>query len=200
MEKAAREDKLVLLDFTGSDWCGWCQALVADTFSKREFMDYARKNLVLVEVDFPMHKEQPAALKKANKALKKKYGVEGYPTVVIMKADGTVLWKQPGYQPGGANAMIAILNRINPNARPVTPIAPAAAAAPPVAAQKPAPPAPKPPELPTVQAILFSSSHPSVVLNGIPYQEGESVKGMKILKIARNKVIVEWNGETMELH
>jgi type II secretory pathway component PulC len=61
-------------------------------------------------------------------------------------------------------------------------------------------PAPKPPDLPTIQAILFSSSHPSVVLNGIPYQEGETVRGMKILKIARDKVIVQRNGQTMELH
>lgn len=79
MDQAKRENKLLLLDFTGSDWCGWCKKLDADTFSKPEFTDYAGKNLVLVVVDFPAHKPQPAALKGANKALKEKYRREGLP-------------------------------------------------------------------------------------------------------------------------
>ena len=107
--QAKKENKLILLDFTGSDWCGWCKKLDAETFSKSEFTDYARKNLVLVEVDFPAQKQQSAELKAANMALQKKYNVNGYPTLVVLKPDGTVVWKQEGYLAGGPAAMIAKL-------------------------------------------------------------------------------------------
>ncbi|HZF00735.1 MAG TPA: thioredoxin family protein [Methylomirabilota bacterium] len=69
--QAKIENKLVLLDFTGSDWCGWCKKLDAETFSKSEFADYAVKNLVLVQLDYPNKKPQSDDLKKANAALQK---------------------------------------------------------------------------------------------------------------------------------
>lgn len=108
--KAEKEKKLVLLDFTGSDWCGWCKKLDAETFTKPAFADYASKNLVLVEVDFPKSKVLSEDQKAANKALKEKYDVSGFPTLVVMKADGTVVWKQVGYMKGGPEAMIAKLD------------------------------------------------------------------------------------------
>src|SRR6266481_1993267 len=74
--QAKKENKLVMLDFTGSDWCGWCKKLDAEVFSKPEFASYAKKNLVLVEVDFPRGKQQSAELKKANQALQDKYKIE----------------------------------------------------------------------------------------------------------------------------
>jgi len=107
---AKKENKLILMDFTGSDWCGWCKKLDAETFSKPEFADYAGKNLVLVEVDFPAKKQQSDEVKKANKALQEKYDVNGYPTLILLKPDGTMLWKQPGYLAGGPSAMIATLD------------------------------------------------------------------------------------------
>jgi protein disulfide-isomerase len=73
--QAKAEKKMVMLDFTGSDWCGWCIKLHNEVFSKPEFADYAKKNLVLVEVDFPRKKQQPEALKEANDALQKKYRI-----------------------------------------------------------------------------------------------------------------------------
>jgi thioredoxin-related protein len=106
--KAEKEKKLLLLDFTGSDWCGWCKKLDSETFSKSEFADYAKKNLVLVTVDFPTPKvPQSDELKLANKDLAKKFEVSGYPTLVVMKPDGTVVWKQVGYLEGGPAALIA---------------------------------------------------------------------------------------------
>src|SRR5256885_17104543 len=72
-EQAKAEKKLVMLDFTGSDWCGWCIKLHKEVFSQPEFSDYAKKNLVLVEVDFPRSKPQSEAQKKANQALQAKY-------------------------------------------------------------------------------------------------------------------------------
>jgi thioredoxin-related protein len=110
MAQAKKEHKLVLLDFTGSDWCGWCKKLDAETFSKPEFTDYAKKNVVLVEVDFPAQKQQSSDLKAANKALQQKYHVDGYPTLVVLKPDGMVACQQTGYLAGGPSAMIAKLD------------------------------------------------------------------------------------------
>jgi len=108
--QAKKESKLVLLNFTGSDWCSWCKKLDAEVFTKAEFGDYAKKNLVLVEVDFPNQKKLPADLVKANSALKDKYKITGYPTLIVLKPDGTVVWTQVGYMEGGPKAVIAKLD------------------------------------------------------------------------------------------
>lgn len=109
--KAKTENKLVMLDFTGSDWCGWCIKLNKEVFSKPEFAEYAGKNLVLVEVDFPRGKKQSEELKKANKALQEKYKIEGYPTIVVLDSEGKKLGEL-GYQPGGPKAFIAELDKL----------------------------------------------------------------------------------------
>ena len=53
--QAKKENKLVLMNFTGSDWCGWCKKLQKEVFSTKEFEQYAKDNVVLVEIDFPDH-------------------------------------------------------------------------------------------------------------------------------------------------
>src|ERR1017187_4807538 len=58
LARAKAENKTVLLDFTGSDWCGWCMRLKAEVFDQPEFSTYAHANLILVELDFPHHKTQ----------------------------------------------------------------------------------------------------------------------------------------------
>src|SRR6266478_5679893 len=73
--KAKSEKKIVMLDFTGSDWCGWCIKLHREVFSKPDFAKYAKDNLVLVEVDFPRQKQQTEELKKANQAMQQKYQI-----------------------------------------------------------------------------------------------------------------------------
>jgi thiol-disulfide isomerase/thioredoxin len=207
-DQARNENKLLLLDFTGSDWCGWCKKLDGEIFSSREFIDYAGKNLELVQVDFPMHKSQADDLKKANRALKKKYAVSGYPTVLVIKPDGKVLWEQRGYAPGGPRAMINAVDQcrraagldapVNPpasaTAAPDKPVKPAAtvAAAP---IQQAAPPPQKPGDDPKLQGILYSASHSSVVLDGKICEEGDIVRGSRIMKIERNKVTVEYQGQ-----
>jgi len=108
-EKAKAEKKMVLMDFTGSDWCGWCIKFKKEALDTQAFKDYAAKNLVLVEVDFPKSKPQSAELKKANAALAKKYGVDGYPTFVVLSSEGKEAGRQEGYEPGGAAAFIAKL-------------------------------------------------------------------------------------------
>lgn len=109
--QAKAENKLLLLDFTGSDWCVWCVKLDNDIFSKSDFADYAKKNLVLVQLDYPNKKPQSDELKKTNSALMAKYDSEGaFPTLIAMKPDGTVVWKQIGYLEGGPKALIAKLD------------------------------------------------------------------------------------------
>jgi thioredoxin-related protein len=114
--KAKAEKKLVMLDFTGSDWCGWCIKLHKEVFSTPEFNEYAKKNLVLVVVDFPTPKvPQPAELKKANQALQEKYGIEGYPTIIVLDGNGKQVGKL-GYNPGGPKAFIAELEKVKKQA------------------------------------------------------------------------------------
>ncbi len=94
--QAKNEKKLVLINFTGSDWCGWCIKLKKEVFDTKEFTDYAAKNLVLVEVDFPRGKQLSAEQKKANEALQAKYHAEGFPTIVALTNGGREVWKQVG--------------------------------------------------------------------------------------------------------
>ncbi len=107
LAQAKKEKKHVLIDFTGSDWCGPCIRLKKEVFDSKEFTDYAAKNLVLVEADFPRTKKQSAELIKSNAALQKKYKTDGYPTVVIINADGKEVSRTVGYAPGGAKTWIA---------------------------------------------------------------------------------------------
>jgi len=103
--KAKAENKLVMLDFTGSDWCGWCIKLNKEVFSTSEFAAFAEKNLVLVEVDFPRRKALSAEQKKANQSLQNKYKIEGYPTLIVLDAEGKQVG-QLGYVKGGPKAWI----------------------------------------------------------------------------------------------
>jgi len=97
LQQAKAEKKDVLLDFTGSDWCPPCKALHKNVLVSKEFEDYAEKNLVLVVLDFPNSKPQSDDLKKANAALSEKFGIEGYPTLILLDADGKQLKKDVGY-------------------------------------------------------------------------------------------------------
>jgi len=106
---AKMENKMVLLDFTGSDWCSWCIKFDKEALSTEKFADYAKTHLELVTLDFPNTTPQSPELKAANAALQKKYAVEGFPTFVLVNADGNELGRQVGYASGGPEAFIAKL-------------------------------------------------------------------------------------------
>ena len=108
---AAKENKPLLVDFTGSDWCGYCIKLHAEVFDKPEFEAFA-KNYVLVELDFPNKKPQPPEEKAKNKATQAKFGVSGFPTVLLLDAKtGEAYGRQSGYGPGsGPKAYIEKLS------------------------------------------------------------------------------------------
>ena len=99
LEKAKAQNKRVLLDFTGSDWCGPCIQLRKEVFSRPEFGAYAAKNLILVEIDYPQRKKQSAELKKQNEKLSQQYGIDqkGFPTLVVLDPAGKVLREFTGY-------------------------------------------------------------------------------------------------------
>ena len=97
-KQAAAEKKPIMMFFTGSDWCGWCQRLHEDVLDKSEFQKLAGDKLVLLELDFPRSKKLPDAVKKQNDELGKKFKVDGYPTVVVLASDGeTELDRTVGY-------------------------------------------------------------------------------------------------------
>jgi protein disulfide-isomerase len=109
---AKEQKKMVLMDFNGSDWCPPCKALRKNVLSSPEFTEYAKKNLVLVDVDFPRHKELPEELKKTNDALSQKYKIEGFPTVIVLSSDGKELTKKVGYDGQNAKDFIAELDKL----------------------------------------------------------------------------------------
>jgi protein disulfide-isomerase len=111
-EEAKTNKKLLLLNFTGSDWCGWCIKFDKEVWSQPQFKDYARDNLVLVELDFPRRKDQPADVKKQNLQLAQQYEVLGFPTIVVLDSSGQKLWQFDGYFPGGPEAFIAQLQKL----------------------------------------------------------------------------------------
>ncbi len=110
-QQAKANNKLLLLDFTGSDWCAWCMKLRKEVFSQPEFQQYASKNLVLLEVDFPRAKEQAKAIRMQNQSLAEQYGIQGFPTIVVLNGAGKIVG-QLGYMEGGANAFIAELEKL----------------------------------------------------------------------------------------
>ena len=110
LNQARSKNKMVLLDFTGSDWCGWCIKFDHDVLSTGQFTAYAKSKLVLVKLDYPRHKEQDAALKQANEQLSKRFGVNGFPTFVLLNSAGRELGRQVGYLKGGPDAFIAELD------------------------------------------------------------------------------------------
>ena len=97
---AKKENKAVLVNFTGSDWCIWCKRLNSEVFTQKEFEDYAKNNLVLVRLDFPRDIPQSNETKLYNNTLAQKYGIQGFPTILIMNSKGELVAKT-GYQPGG---------------------------------------------------------------------------------------------------
>jgi protein disulfide-isomerase len=111
LEIAKNEGKYVLLDFTGSDWCGWCMKLDKEVFHEQAFKDYAKENLVLVTLDFPHKKALPASLKKQNDKLAEKYQIQGYPSIVVLNSKGDQIGAT-GYVEGGPTAFIEELKKI----------------------------------------------------------------------------------------
>lgn len=105
LAKAAAENKLVLVDFTGSDWCSACIMLRRNVLDTPDFRAYAADKFVLMEVDLPQRKSFDPALRKKNEAIAARYGIAGYPTILVLNPQGEVLG---GFQEGNKSVKEAI--------------------------------------------------------------------------------------------
>ena len=111
-DEAKASHKLLLLDFTGSDWCGYCFQFDRAILSQPQFKDYANKNLILMEVDFPRRKAQTVETRKQNMELAQRYQVEGFPTLVLLNGEGKTVWRYDGLFMGGVAAFLAELDKV----------------------------------------------------------------------------------------
>ncbi|MEY2544124.1 MAG: hypothetical protein QOE81_1585 [Verrucomicrobiota bacterium] len=111
-QEAKASHKLLLIDFTGSDWCGFCFQFDRAILSQPQFKDYATKNLVLMEVDFPVRKAQTVETRKQNLELKQRYQVEGFPTLIVLNGEGKTVWRYDGLYQGGLTAFLAELDKV----------------------------------------------------------------------------------------
>ncbi|MEO8533136.1 MAG: thioredoxin family protein [Flavobacterium sp.] len=113
-----KENKPMLLFFTGSDWCGWCIRLQNEVLKTPEFTKWASQNVVLVELDYPRRTPQAPEIKSQNNELQQAFGIQGFPTIYFTSAeskDGKVNFKglgQTGYVAGGPSAWLAVAEGI----------------------------------------------------------------------------------------
>lgn len=115
---ARNEHKLILLSFSGSDWCAPCINLHKDIFESSEFMQYASEHLVLVNVDFPrLKKHKLSADQQAkNDHLADIYNKEGiFPLTILVTADGKVVKKWEGLPKESAAVFTKEIRSINDN-------------------------------------------------------------------------------------
>ncbi|WP_210465701.1 thioredoxin family protein [Rufibacter roseolus] len=109
---AQKEHKTILLNFSGSDWCGPCIKLEKDIFENEAFQAYAAQNLVLVNADFPRLKKNQLDKRQTalNEALAEKYNQNGiFPLTLLLDANGNVIRKWEGIPAKEATAFIALL-------------------------------------------------------------------------------------------
>ena len=107
---ARQNQRAILLNFSGSDWCGWCKRLDAEVFSQAAFQEFARSNLVAILADFPRRTAQDDALKAQNERLMQHFQIQGFPTLLLFTPEGELIG-QLGYQPGGPAAFIQAIQQ-----------------------------------------------------------------------------------------
>lgn len=101
-----KEKKPMLLFFTGSDWCGWCIRLQKEVLLTPEFATWAKKNVVLVELDFPRRTPQSEEIKAQNNTLQQIFGIQGFPTIYFATAKINEK-KEPSFTGLGSTGYVA---------------------------------------------------------------------------------------------
>ena len=95
--QSVEQNKPIMANFTGSDWCGWCKKLKKAVFDTETFKKWAEQNVILFELDYPRRTPQDSDIKQQNANLQRTFGqlVRGFPTVLIfdiervLKEDGS---------------------------------------------------------------------------------------------------------------
>ena len=111
LSQARATKKTVFLFFTGSDWCAWYKRRDKEVLSTSAFKTYARANLILVKLDFPRNTPLPAQLQARNQKLAQQYGIEGFPTVVVLNSAGKNVGTL-GYMEGGPRVFLKELKKL----------------------------------------------------------------------------------------
>lgn len=112
-EVATKENKYILLNFSGSDWCGPCIKMKKEVFESESFLNLAEKKLILVRADFPRSKKNKLSDEqtKHNEALAEKYNPSGkFPLTILLDANGKVIKEWDGYAFSSQDKFIANLN------------------------------------------------------------------------------------------
>jgi protein disulfide-isomerase len=197
--KAQAENKAVLIHFSGSDWCGWCMKLRKEVFAKADFDSYARTNLVLLTIDFPKHKPVAPGIQSTNQHVAEQFQVQGFPTLVLLDAQGKRLGNV-NYAQGGVKPFLAEVERVRQAA-----LAREAAAALAAAPNKPAESTnavAHPPGL-TLNRITGSKQRRRAVINDYAFAAGESATlkladgavRVQCLEIRGSSVLISVNGQ-----
>jgi len=104
-EASQSQNKPLMLFFTGSDWCGWCKRLQSEVFFTNEFKEWAKKNVIAVELDFPRTKQLSPEITSQNQNLQQMFAVRGYPTVWFVNS--TIKDKQISFEKLGSTGYVA---------------------------------------------------------------------------------------------
>ena len=111
-EQAEAGNKALLIDFTGSDWCGWCIRLREEVFDHAPFKEGVAEDFILVELDYPRDTSKMSEATIAqNEKLKNEYGIRGYPTIYVTDAQGRP-FARTGYREGGPEPYVAHLKTL----------------------------------------------------------------------------------------
>jgi thiol-disulfide isomerase/thioredoxin len=103
--KARETGRPILVNFTGSDWCGYCIRMREEIFDTGIFAAWAKDHVVLLECDFPRSRQLPRVIVTQNEQLADRFAIAGFPTIVLLDGDGRELTRS-GYRRGGAAAWI----------------------------------------------------------------------------------------------
>lgn len=105
---AAKEKKDLLLLFTGSDWCPPCKKLEQEVFLDEDFYAEAEGHFVFVKFDFLKNSPLREEVKLKNEEWSKKFGVDSFPTIVLVDSD-LKPYAFAGYEEGGAENFLGML-------------------------------------------------------------------------------------------
>jgi thioredoxin-related protein len=111
VESTKKSKKEILVDFTGSDWCGWCIKLDEEVFSQTDWKKEASGKYVFVTLDFPHNKKLPAEQKAYNDRAQRLYGIQGFPTIMVFDHEGRP-YARTGYQQGGPAGYLEHLTKL----------------------------------------------------------------------------------------
>ena len=115
--RAKTENKIVLLDFEGSDWCPPCIELEKKIFSQPDFQAYADSNLVFLHVDFPAKFHLPPEAAATNDLLSVQFDAEGVPIMIALNGDGKEIWRHRGPFDGGFKELAGELDAVRSQAK-----------------------------------------------------------------------------------